>query len=627
MSYVVKLGAYGLAGVAAFAVAVAMMLSVSSTPTAEAATVQLPTDGTSATAAPGDTVQITVTAPFAQVTITDTAEGVGASFAANDGQAISCSDDGSCDTDDSNTTTAGRQNVADEVRVALNIDADSGEGHILITIAPVGGTGSDITTRTKVITVSKGGQVGSLTIKADTAADKTINATAGTSDITVEVKNASTPAGPLAAQSVAVTTTHGTVACGVGAGSATAAPGDTQTCSANSGADGVVDVVLTGGGVEGQAVVTARLGTRTATVTVTMFGTARNLMAEPMQNSVEIGGSVFVVLTVTDGAGNPVAGLQINPVTSKEVVGPEGVDNPVLVTTEKATAAGTAGTTTVPIGVRYSKDYVAAKAADNIPACGDDNAHIGADNATYDELFGEDDAAGTSTVGEGTNAAGQCVVYVTAPDGGTARTTATRGAHTLNFQVSATVKASATIEVAGKPASISTDAPAMVDPASVTTITVSVWDDEDVLVGITDVTVRKVGGDGLIEDQGDGNTEKTANGQSKFTFIAPSTAGSSEILISAGDVDHRVTIQIGEVEPPTPPVSVSGESGLVIVKNANSIEDILGALMCGSTTGTTVTLPGDNIYSVGAPALANRQFMANVSFPVAEAAAYVACGG
>ncbi len=33
MQYVIKLGAYGLAGVAAFAVAVALMLSVSSTPT------------------------------------------------------------------------------------------------------------------------------------------------------------------------------------------------------------------------------------------------------------------------------------------------------------------------------------------------------------------------------------------------------------------------------------------------------------------------------------------------------------------------------------------------------------------------------------------------------------------
>ena len=46
MQYVIKLGAYGLAGVAAFAVAVALMLSVSSTPTAEALIVQDRPDGT-----------------------------------------------------------------------------------------------------------------------------------------------------------------------------------------------------------------------------------------------------------------------------------------------------------------------------------------------------------------------------------------------------------------------------------------------------------------------------------------------------------------------------------------------------------------------------------------------------
>ena len=65
----------------------------------------------------------------------------------------------------------------------------------------------------------------------------------------------------------------------------------------------------------------------------------------------------------------------------------------------------------------------------------------------------------------------------------------------------------------------------------------------------------------------------------------------------------------------------------MIIKNADSIEDILGALACGSTTGTTVTLPGDNIYAVGAPSVANAGFLANVSFPIEEAAAYVSCGG
>ena len=54
MQYVIKLGAYGLAGVAAFAVAVALMVSVSSTPTAEAVT-SINTDGT-----PGEAITTSV---------------------------------------------------------------------------------------------------------------------------------------------------------------------------------------------------------------------------------------------------------------------------------------------------------------------------------------------------------------------------------------------------------------------------------------------------------------------------------------------------------------------------------------------------------------------------------------
>ena len=125
----------------------------------------------------------------------------------------------------------------------------------------------------------------------------------------------------------------------------------------------------------------------------------------------------------------------------------------------------------------------------------------------------------------------------------------------------------------------------------------------------------------------------TSDGRAKFAYLAPSRAGSVDLLVrtkTATGVETArlpITIQIGEVEPPAQPVSVSGQSGLVVVQNAGSIEDILGALMCGSTTGTTVTLPGNNIYAVGAPAVVNAGFLANVSFPIELAAAYVSCGG
>ena len=208
--------------------------------------------------------------------------------------------------------------------------------------------------------------VGSLGIKADAATDRTIDADGGTSNLTVEVKNASTPPGNLAGQSVTVITTHGTVGCADAAGTASA--GTSQTCTITTGTEGIVDVVLTGGGVEGQAVVTARLGTRTATATVTMYGDAKNLTAAPDQGSVEIGESVYVVLTVTDGAGNPVSGAMVIPGTPNEVVGPD--DDAVKVVTEQATVADGDN---LPLVVGYSKDKPAVGSAAAIPACGDDN--------------------------------------------------------------------------------------------------------------------------------------------------------------------------------------------------------------------------------------------------------------
>ena len=625
MSYVRKLGASALVIAAAFAVAFAVLVSSSTTNTAEAATVELAETAASASAAPGDTVGITVNGALAQVSITGTADGVGASFVANDGQSINCGDNASCDTDDSDTNTAGRQNVVNQVRVALKIDDDAGEGYILISVSGVGAA-TNTTTVTKVINVSKATLVGSLKL---TASPKTIAAADGTSTLTINVQNAAgTPAG-LNGQSVSLVTTLGTIECVSGT--------EVQACSVttadSSGITGVDDgtagyaqVTLNGKGVEGTATITARLGTRTATATVTMFGTAKNLTATPMQGSVEIGGSVYVVLEVTDGAGNPVSGQVITPVTSKEVVGPG--DEPVLVTTEQDTEA-VAGESAV--GVGYSKDFIhATDSTKNIPACGDDNT--GDQASPSEEVFTTD----------GTNADGKCVVHVTAPKKGVhgAEKNATRGEHTLNFQISATLKASAVLEVAGSPASITTDAPAMVDTASVTEITVSVWDDEDVLVGTTRVKVRKVGGDGLIEDQGDGGSEMTSNGQSKFTFIAPSATGTSEILITAGDAETRVSIQIGEAEAAPEPSGLSlnkqpASTGftIVTVENGGTVADLSDALTaaCGDGVRAWATDYQGNYVSFfpSAPAVVNSGFNALFSdgVPAGEGILVGNCGG
>lgn len=524
--------------------------------------------------APGDTVRIEVTSAFAQVSITGTADGVGGSFAANDGQSISCGDGNTCD----------RDTDASEVAVDLTVDADSGEGFILLS---VGGLGA--TTSTKVINVSKTNLVGSFEI---TASPTTIAAADGTSTLTILVKDAQTTPEGQNGESVTLVTTLGSIECVPGT--------ETQACSVttadSSGITGVTDgtpgyatVTLNGKGVEGQAVVTARIGTLTDSVTVTLFGTAKNLTAEPEQGSVEIGGSVFVVLTATDDAGNPVSGLQIAPVSDEEVVGPS--DDAVLVATEKTTPAPATGDSLV--GRGYSEDKPAVGDAAAIPACGDDNTDTDADTSGLQELFGPND--GTGDAGEGTNDKGQCVVYVTATeDTEDATKSATRGVHTLNFAIG-DVKASATIEVAGSPHSITTDAPASVDPASVTEITVSVWDDTNVLVGITSVKVRKVDGGGLIEDQGEGGSEMTTNGQSKFTFIAPSSAGTAEILITVGDVSQRVAITIGEPEDTGPTVVelTDGPASTYVSWNddwgtvsSSTFENVAGLVVVWKWTGT-----------------------------------------
>lgn len=557
------MGASALVIAAAFAVAFAVLVSSTTTDTAEAADVPLAEDAGAPEndVAPGDKVQIAVNGKLAQVSITATADGVGASFAANGGQSIACSDGLACDEND----------AEDVITVDLNVDADSGEGFILLSVS---GAGADTNTAqvTKVITVSKKGLAGSLAVKAS---EKTIAATGGTSTITATVKDASASPAGLNGQKLTIVTTLGNLTCPSSTDGTDTIDEATnvQVCqmytetdtTPTPNVDGVAAPTLNGAGREGVASITVTLGSFSKTITVTLFGTAKNLTAEPEQGSVEIGGSVYVVLTVTDGAGNPVAGQVITPVTSpaKEVEGPEGVDKPVLVVTEKNTPIPDPAVGDTALGRGYSMDKPAAGSAKAIPACGDDNRDTDTDESGLQELFGPDDE--TADEGEGTDANGQCVVYVTAPeDAANAANNATRGVHTLNFAIR-TIKVSTMIEVAGKPSVITTDAPVMVDTASVTEIIVSVWDDEEVLVGITDVKVRKVGGDGIIEDESgkdaDGNTtpgmERTSNGQSKFTFIAPSATGFSEILITAGAAEERVRIQIGEAAPEPEPEAPS----------------------------------------------------------------------
>ena len=200
---------------------------------------------------------------------------------------------------------------------------------------------------TKVINVTKSTLVGSIAIKAvsSTIAASDIAATTAVAEnetvITVNVKNASSPPAGRNGETVTLITTLGTISCDGTNYSQACTTGQTADSSSTPGVDdgeaGWTTVTLRGGGVEGVATITATKGSLTHQIEVTFYGDAKNLAAEPMQGSVEIGESVFIVLTVTDAVGNPVSGQVITPGTPKEVVGP--ADDAVLVTTARDTTA------------------------------------------------------------------------------------------------------------------------------------------------------------------------------------------------------------------------------------------------------------------------------------------------
>ena len=604
------MGAYGLAVAAAFAVALAVLISVSSPGTAEAALV----DGDGAalnpvnTANPGDTVYVSNDGTsFVQFEITGVA-GASGSFthgtATDNGQKIICNpapsatSTGDCDT---NTGDSG-------VTVALKVDSDSSEGLLRIKQTDLSQTTGNVDTDVLIVVVDP--KPASLTA---TAATTTISSGAGatatgSTTITATVKN--DQATPLGMNGIMVgfVTTNGQFDCDndgtvesqlcsittadldVSADSSGATPGHARVTLFGSGRAGVATVTITSGELNAQS------------IDITLSGPAKNLTAVPRQGSVEEGGSVWIDLTVTDAAGNPVKDQVIAPLTSKEVVGPN--DDAELIETERTTAEVSGESTA---GVGYSKDFIDANDADNnLPACGDDNT--GDTLSPSEEVF----------TSNGTNADGKCVVYVSVPKKGVdgATKSATRGEHTINFRIgsgSSAVEASATIQVAGGPATIESDAPEYVDPLSDTTITVTVRDNEGVLVGETDINVVKVAGDGLAEGAATKDEAKTSNGSAKFNYIAGLegqvvfrvTAGSG-----AGAIRDIITLTVGtameEPEEPTPPSgdgSLSGSIGLAVF-SGGSLDDLESAALAHCPDGAAIYVNdgegGQILFTAGA---------------------------
>ena len=476
--------------------------------------------------------------------------------------------------------------------VKLNIDADSPNGFMVINRARIAGGSGDLSPL--VINVATQPKPASLTAKA---ASTTVAATdvndggLNQTTITATVKNDQSPAVGMAGQRLTFITTLGLLDCdGVGSGNAAA-----QVCLADTIVEdndpettvlGTATVTLIGASREGTATISITHASLDPTsVDVTLFGSAKNLAAAAEQGSVEVDGTAFIVLTVTDGAGNPVSGVQPAAAAEKPIVGPEGGN---------------------PVDTMYNVNKVDSNGKVVIPAC---MAHE-AEGADPDA-----DPPVLATAGsKGTDDDGQCVVQVKALDLDGTDDDSTRGVNTLSFQlasVTPALKASAEIEVAGVAASIETDAPESVEPLSSTKIMVTVKDDEGVLVGQTGFDVEQFEGGGLIRDA----SAMTADGVGSFTLLAPSSAGAVSVLITAGKHTEIVTIQVGEAMPEEPdmPAMPDGAATLTVQGNIGSFSggslDAFAAAAAAECPGGSQIAVQDadgewNLWSSTAPAFA-----------------------
>ncbi len=552
-----------LLALVAMVAAVAFSGVLSTTQTAEA---QFPGAGAAVSGEPGKTVTVSFTEGADardRFRISSDSEG-SATFAHNGGKALRCGDasaDG-CDV-----------NVADTSVISLQIaiDEDTPIGEIYIQRITRSGVGAVEIVEEVVLTVTRPNPPVAIkalnrpasAISKDASGDGTmiqvqvVNARgAGIAGLPIQVTTTrggltravavTYDAGPpvVAARALnatvtgttcveAVAGTSGGAACSVV--STTAVAGAEATTTADDIAAGVVSVVLKGNGGTGKAEVVFRhlASGLSHTVNVVLHGDAGAASAAVDQSTIGIGGSTFIVVTVTDSDGNPVVGDTTFGVRSNKPLVP-------AVTGPEVPAGSSANLLTYAENVNRDLPGV----ANDLPSCAAVTA-VADDPSTTD--------ADETVVGStGTNLAGKCVIQVTAPDPAGSANDATRGTHSVTIGSSTNPRiptVTVEIEVGGSPASIETDAPERVDSLSTTKITVTVMDDEGVRVGAVPISVVQVEGDGQLDDV---PGSMTSDGRGSFTFLAPLSEGEAVFLIRAGDaakgqeIRDTITLAIGE---------------------------------------------------------------------------------
>ena len=220
-----------------------------------------------------------------------------------------------------------------------------------------------------------------------------------------------------------------------------------------------------------------------------------------------------------------------------------------------------------------------------------------------------------AAVAAGTNGDGECVIEVEAVKG------TTLGEHVVEITAAGLTKISTSIVVVGVTASIASDAPALVEPNSETEITVTGNDKNGDAVGPNvDASALIFEGSGALIQPAEAKRMTNDDGEYTFTYIAPSTAGTTSILVTVGGERDRILMTVGTepvVEPdpdPDPEMMAHGfsttlGSGVNLTSYTGSIGELAMDAAEAGVSVVAVAVDGEYItYIVGAPGFANEPF-------------------
>ena len=507
-----------LLGLVALIATVAFSGVLSTTKIASAETTIVTSEGATLTeVTPGGKFYVqtsNVSSSYAAFTIDSSSVGT-ASFATG-GQTLLCKD--ATNAAQVATSRCDKDAASGNIRVQVNVDSGSPDGPIVV-------ESRAYATNTKeqaVVEVNSGLTPTSFAVKATDPAIKidtdpnTTGNQAGTTTITATVKN--NKATGLENQVILFSVTGGLLNCG---------GDDVVACSSSTGSTGAATATLKAGGQAGTATVTAThttTPTLSGTASVVVFGNAAKISASADDSAVEIGGGTFVVVTVTDSGGNPVPGVTFDvtdDVTTNDVV-VTGPSDP-----------------SVPMTASVSVDRNLPGAANDIPACNDDNTgHRSRHSRDPGVVHG------------GRHGRQGPVCH---PGDGPAERQPRPQSHARRPHHHGDSERGGEGVGDGQrwrpgATSITDNAPDRVDALSETPIKVNVWDDTDVPVGSVTFSAIKIAGDGVLL----GAPKTTTDGEATFTLIAP-TSGTVIIRIAAGapgaQITSSISIGIGEAAP------------------------------------------------------------------------------